>query len=168
MNCEMSLLPGYQGACNCWSRRPMGQFKSVGELSKAMEDGKLKGQAALDLMANFGIVLRQRFAPAATEAAQGTAAAFARMQQAMTDLQVALGTALLPTLADVARALTGLMTTTAQGTASAFAQDLPAPFVKRRAWSSVSHWLAVVLGKYMAALSAGTVLPRHGKPAGKT
>ena len=94
-----------------------GAFKSVGELSKAMEDGKLKGQAALDLMANFGIVLRQRFAPAAEEAARGAAAAFARFQQAVTDLQVAFGTLLLPVLSDVARAWTD-MARTATGAAN--------------------------------------------------
>ena len=131
-----------------------GAFKSVGELNKAMEDGKLKGQAALDLMANFGIVLRQRFAPAAEEAARGAAAAFARFQQSVTDLQVALGTALLPTLADVARALTGLMTT-AQGTTSAFAQGFTLAIREAASMVIGLSGAVVVLGKYMAALGAG-------------
>lgn len=128
-----------------------GAVKSTSELFKAMEDGKLKGQVALDLVANFGVVLRQHFAPAAAEAAKSAAAAFERMKQAVTDLQVALGTALLPALADVARAMTELLRTS-NGAASAFGQSFTV--VIREAASAVVGLAGgvAVLAKAMALL----------------
>lgn len=129
-----------------------GAFKSVGELFKAMEDGKLKGQVALDLVANFGVVLRQQFAPAAQEAAQSAAAAFERFRQAVTDLQVALGRELLPALGDVARALTEMLKS-AQGTSSAFGSGFTT--VIREAGSAVVGLAGSigVLAKAMALLN---------------
>lgn len=129
-----------------------GAFKSVGELTKAMEDGKLKGQAALDLAANFGQVLRNKFAPAAMEAARGTQAAFDRLQTAVNDLAVAFGRSLAPALAEAARALTAFIQLGRDG-AGAFGGQFIS--VIREATSVVIglSGAVVVLGKYLGALA---------------
>ena len=129
-----------------------GAFTSVKDLFDAMEAGKLKGQVALDLVANFGVVLRQQFAPAAQEAANSAAAAFERFKQAVTDLQVALGRELLPALGDVARAMTEMLKS-AQGTSSAFGSSFTT--VIREAGSAVVGLAGGigVLAKAMALLN---------------
>lgn len=129
-----------------------GAFKSVGELTKAMEDGKLKGQAALDLAANFGQVLRNKFAPAAMEAARGTQASFDRLQTAVNDLAVAFGRSLAPALAEAARALTAFIQLGRDG-AGAFGGQFIS--VIREATSVVIglSGAVVVLGKYLGALA---------------
>lgn len=100
-------------------RATNGAVKSQGELSDAMEQGKLKGDVVFDVMSNVATLLVHDYARAADAAAQGTAAAFGRMQTAVTDLQVALGRELLPALTDVANAITNMLKA-AQGADSAF------------------------------------------------
>lgn len=142
-----------------------GAFKSVGELTKAMEDGKLKGQAALDLAANFGVVLRQKFAPAAMEAARGTQAAFDRLQTAVNDLAVAFGRSLAPALAESARALTAFISLGREGAGAFGGQFIT---VIREATSVVIGLAGavIVLGKYMAALGAGIAFGPEAWKAG--
>lgn len=142
-----------------------GAFKSVGELTKAMEDGKLKGQAALDLAANFGVVLRQKFAPAAMEAARGTQASFERLQTAVNQLAVEFGRSLAPALAEAARALTAFIQIGKDG-AGAFGGEFPA--VIRQMTSALIGLAggAILAGKYIAALSTLAVLDTGAWQAG--
>ena len=51
-----------------------GAVKTTNELTKAMEEGKLKGDVVYDIMNNVGILLRTKYAPAAQAAAEGTGA----------------------------------------------------------------------------------------------
>ena len=82
-----------------------GAAKSVGEFNKMMEEGKFKGEAAIAVLYNLGVILQRDIGQKGADAANGAGAALARFDNAVEDLKVALGEGLLPAVAQTARAL---------------------------------------------------------------
>jgi tape measure domain-containing protein len=132
-----------------------GAFKTQLEFNKAMEEGKLKGEAASAIMYNlFQIMARE--STKAGAAGQGAAAEFARFNNTIQELKEAIGVGLLPALGEAARALVAFMSV-GKDAAGVFGGEFNE--VIRQA-TSVLIGLAgafVVTGKAMAAFTAGLI-----------
>jgi len=142
-----------------------GAVKTTNELTKAMEEGKLKGDIVYDIMANVGELLRNKYAPAAQAAAQGTGASFARLETAVKELQAAIGQGLNPALAESARALTAFIQLGKDG-AGAFGGQFKQGIREATAAVIGLGGAVVVTGKYIAAMGAGIAFGPEAWKAG--
>ena len=81
--------------------------KTIPELNKMMENGELKGDAATDALMRFAEQLDKIYAIQAMNAANSPAAEFARLGNAIFDLQNAIGSSgLMDSLAGISRSFT--------------------------------------------------------------
>lgn len=131
-----------------------GAAKSLGEFNKMMEEGKFKGEAAVAVMYNLGIILQREIGQKGADAALGAGAALARFDNAVNDLKVALGEGLLPAVSQVARALAEFIR---QGEAGAktFGGAFTDMILQMTSALIGLAGAAIVTGKYIAALGAG-------------
>jgi tape measure domain-containing protein len=142
-----------------------GAAKSQAEVNKMMEEGKLKNEASASTLYNLSIILQRELGQKGGAAAQSTAAALQRFDNAVQDLKVALGQGLLPALAESARALTAFLNLGKDSASAYSSQFIP---VMREATSVLIGMSGAVLvtGKYLAAMAAGIAFGPEAWSAG--